>query len=125
MATRARAGHSGLTTLAAVLLWAAGAVTLDAHGVSAADRAFMEQGGLTAFLYLGAKHMATGYDHIAFVLALLLLAESLREVAGLVTGFTIGHSLTLALAVLVAFSGHSTAAYDNKIHSVCSFSACT
>ena len=38
-----------------------------AHGVSAADRAFMEQGGLMAFLYLGAKHMVTGYDHLLFL----------------------------------------------------------
>ena len=55
---------------------------------------------LLGYVVLGIKHIATGYDHIAFVLALLLLAASLREVAGLVTGFTIGHSLTLALAVL-------------------------
>ena len=55
---------------------------------------------LRGYLVLGIEHIATGYDHIAFVLALLLLAASLREVAGLVTGFTIGHSLTLALAVL-------------------------
>ena len=55
---------------------------------------------LRGYLVLGIEHIATGYDHIAFVLALLLLAASLREVASLVTGFTIGHSLTLALAVL-------------------------
>jgi hypothetical protein len=55
---------------------------------------------LRGYLALGIEHIATGYDHIAFVLALLLLAASLREVAGLVTGFTVGHSLTLALAVL-------------------------
>ena len=55
---------------------------------------------LLGYLVLGVEHISGGYDHIAFVLALLLLAASLREVAGLVTGFTIGHSLTLALAVL-------------------------
>jgi hypothetical protein len=55
---------------------------------------------LLGYLVLGIEHIASGYDHIAFLLALLLLAASLREVAGLVTGFTIGHSLTLALAVL-------------------------
>jgi hypothetical protein len=56
--------------------------------------------GLGDYVRLGVEHIATGYDHIAFVLALLLLAASLREVAGLVTGFTLAHSLTLALAVL-------------------------
>jgi hypothetical protein len=55
---------------------------------------------LLGYVRLGIAHIATGYDHIAFVLALLLLATSLREVASLVTGFTIAHSLTLALAVL-------------------------
>jgi hypothetical protein len=52
------------------------------------------------YIRLGAQHIATGWDHLAFVLALLLLAGTLREVAGLVTGFTVGHSLTLGLAVL-------------------------
>ena len=55
---------------------------------------------LLSYIELGARHIATGWDHLAFVLALLLLATSLREVAGLVTGFTLGHSLTLGLAVL-------------------------
>lgn len=55
---------------------------------------------LRGYVALGIEHIVTGYDHIAFVLALLLVAASLREVAGLVTGFTIAHSLTLALATL-------------------------
>ncbi len=52
------------------------------------------------YLGLGVVHIATGADHLAFLLALLLLAGSLREVAFVVTGFTAGHSLTLVLAVL-------------------------
>jgi hypothetical protein len=55
---------------------------------------------LLSYVGLGTLHISTGWDHLAFVLALLLLAASLREVAGLVTGFTLGHSLTLGLAVL-------------------------
>jgi hypothetical protein len=55
---------------------------------------------LVDYIALGIGHILTGWDHLAFVLALLLLAESLREVAGLVTGFTVGHSVTLGLAVL-------------------------
>ncbi|RIL05007.1 MAG: hypothetical protein DCC71_12035 [Proteobacteria bacterium] len=55
---------------------------------------------LAGYVWLGIEHIATGYDHLAFVLALLLLAASLGEVAALVTGFTLAHSLTLALAVL-------------------------
>ncbi len=55
---------------------------------------------LAGYLALGVEHILTGWDHLAFVLALLLLATTLREVATLVTGFTIAHSVTLALAVL-------------------------
>ena len=55
---------------------------------------------LGGYIALGIEHIATGYDHIAFVLALLLLAATFGEVAALVTGFTVAHSLTLALAVL-------------------------
>ncbi len=74
--------------------WSLGdlAATTSAQGASGTS--------VGGYLALGIEHIATGYDHIAFVLALLLLAASLREVAGLVTGFTVGHSLTLALAVL-------------------------
>lgn len=67
---------------------------------------------LARYLVLGIEHILTGWDHLAFVLALLLLAHSLREVATLVTGFTVAHSLTLALAVLgwVQPAGHQVEA---------------
>jgi hypothetical protein len=52
------------------------------------------------YVRLGVDHIRTGYDHLAFVLALLLLAGSLGEVATIVTAFTVAHSLTLAAAVL-------------------------
>ena len=55
---------------------------------------------LVGYIELGVEHILTGWDHLAFVLALLLLAGSVREVAGLVTGFTVAHSVTLGLAVL-------------------------
>src|SRR5205823_4014675 len=49
---------------------------------------------------LGIEHILTGYDHLAFVLALLLIGASIGEVARVVTGFTVAHSITLALAVV-------------------------
>jgi len=52
------------------------------------------------FVRLGIEHIATGYDHLAFLLALLLVGVSVGEVATIVTGFTVAHSLTLALGVL-------------------------
>ena len=55
---------------------------------------------LIDYLVLGIEHILTGWDHLAFVFGLLLLAGRLGEVARLVTGFTLAHSLTLALAVM-------------------------
>jgi hypothetical protein len=87
--------------LIAVLL--AGLVVPDtawAHGVSAADRAFMERGGLMAFLYLGAKHMVTGYDHLLFLFGVIFFLYRLRDVGLYVTLFAVGHSVTLLYGVL-------------------------
>jgi hypothetical protein len=49
---------------------------------------------------LGLEHIFGGLDHIAFLLALLLLSRRLREVIWMVSGFTLGHSITLSLAAL-------------------------
>lgn len=51
-----------------------------------------------SFLVLGIEHIFTGYDHLAFLLAVLLTGGSLRTNARIITSFTIAHSLTLALA---------------------------
>jgi hypothetical protein len=55
---------------------------------------------LAGYLWLGILHILTGYDHLAFLLALLLLGGSLADVVRIVTGFTVAHSITLALAAL-------------------------
>jgi hypothetical protein len=53
-----------------------------------------------AYVQLGVEHILVGADHLAFLLALLLFCRRAREVALTVTGFTVGHSITLSLAVL-------------------------
>ena len=50
--------------------------------------------------WLGIDHIVTGYDHLAFVFCLLLIGGTKRQTLLLITGFTLGHSITLALAVL-------------------------
>ena len=55
---------------------------------------------LLGYLTLGIRHILSGWDHLVFVLALIFLASTLGEVATLVTGFTVAHSVTLGLAVL-------------------------
>jgi HupE / UreJ protein len=52
------------------------------------------------FLFLGIEHIFTGYDHIAFLLALLLLGGRFLDLVKIVTSFTIAHSVTLCLAAL-------------------------
>lgn len=55
---------------------------------------------IVGYVELGIEHILAGWDHLAFIAALLLLATSFREIATLVTAFTIAHSITLVLAVL-------------------------
>lgn len=56
--------------------------------------------GWTAFFKLGMLHILTGYDHLLFLLALLLRKQTFRQYASIITSFTIAHSITLSLAVL-------------------------
>jgi hydrogenase/urease accessory protein HupE len=61
------------------------------------------RGGLASaleFLRLGIVHILIGYDHLAFLIGLLLIGGRLRTIVTIVTGFTVAHSVTLALAAL-------------------------
>lgn len=82
------------------LLWAG---SVGAHGVAEGDGAFIEasQGThLIPYLYLGAKHMVTGYDHLLFLFGVIFFLYRMKEVALYVTLFAIGHSSTLLFGVL-------------------------
>jgi len=63
---------------------------------------------LSAFVRLGMEHIAGGADHIAFLLGMLLIAGSFRGALIAVTGFTLGHSISLAAAVIGAVSADSS-----------------
>src|SRR5581483_9234764 len=74
-----------------------------AHNVSKRDASFVEsnQGAaIPAFLYLGAKHMVTGYDHIAFLVGVIFFLYRLKDIIQYVSLFTLGHSITLLGGVL-------------------------
>jgi hypothetical protein len=72
-----------------------------AHGVSSSDKSLIGQGQqLAVFLYLGAKHMVTGYDHLLFLFGVIFFLYRLRDVATYVTLFAVGHSVTLLYGVL-------------------------
>lgn len=74
-----------------------------AHGIGGKDAAFVaaSRGAqVIPFIYLGAKHMVTGYDHLLFIVGVVFFLYDLRHVALYVTMFSIGHSITLLTGVL-------------------------
>lgn len=90
----------GLLPLATLLAASAPAV---AHGVAGGDAQFLESATGVQFwpyLYLGAKHMFTGYDHLLFLLGVIFFLYRMKDVAIYVTMFSIGHSITLLFGVL-------------------------
>jgi hypothetical protein len=70
--------------------------TLD---VSASAASPLQNAGFLTFLQMGMMHIFTGVDHMSFMLGLVLISRRIRDLLFVVTGFTIGHSLTLGLAV--------------------------
>lgn len=78
-------------------------VPAHAHNVSKRDASFVEANHGTAiavFLYLGAKHMVTGYDHLAFLVGVIFFLYRLKDIVQYVSLFTLGHSITLLAGVL-------------------------
>lgn len=74
-----------------------------AHGIAGADQEFLLRASgahIGPYIYLGAKHMVTGYDHLLFLAGVIFFLYKLRDVAIYVTLFAIGHSTTLLLGVL-------------------------
>lgn len=70
-------------------------LALLAHGVSPGDQEILNQGGLLAYVWVGAKHMLTGYDHLLFLAGVIFYLSGLRDIVRFITIFTIGHSITL------------------------------
>jgi hypothetical protein len=74
-----------------------------AHGIAGDDQAFLLRATgahVGPYVYLGAKHMVTGYDHLLFLAGVIFFLYRLREVALYVTLFAAGHSTTLLIGVL-------------------------
>src|SRR5579872_5542415 len=81
-----------------------------AHNVSKRDASFVQsnQGAAIApFVYLGAKHMVTGYDHLAFLFGVVFFLYKLKDVVAYVSLFTLGHSITLLAGVLGGIHANS------------------
>lgn len=92
-----------IRTLTIVSLVITCAATLTAHGVSGKDALFLQSvhgRAIGPLMYLGAKHMVTGYDHLAFLMGVIFFLYRMTDVVTYVSLFTIGHSATLLAGVL-------------------------
>ena len=84
------------------LLVSLAASTAAAHNIAGTDAAFVAATrgpDPIPFIYLGAKHMVTGYDHLAFLVGVIFFLFRFRQIALYVSLFSLGHSLTLLAGV--------------------------
>ena len=85
------------------LAWVLGSTSTMAHPMEGSNAAFV-QGvdgpAIGPFLYLGAKHMVTGYDHLLFLVGVIFFLYRMKDVVLYVSLFTLGHSVTLLVGVL-------------------------
>ena len=75
-----------------------------AHPVSSGDRALLESGALWAYIWVGAKHMLTGYDHLLFLVGVIFFLKEFRQIVRFITAFTLGHCITLISATYLEFA---------------------
>jgi hypothetical protein len=81
-----------------------------AHNVSRRDASFVQAtkgAAIAPFIYLGAKHMVTGYDHLAFLVGVVFFLYRLKDIVLYVSLFTVGHSITLLAGVLGGIHANS------------------
>ncbi|HEV3192010.1 MAG TPA: HupE/UreJ family protein [Polyangiaceae bacterium] len=74
------------------------------HGSQTAIETERPRAGFVSFLRMGIEHILTGYDHLVFLFGLLLVGGRTRSLVGVVTAFTLAHSITLGLAALDVWS---------------------
>ena len=81
-----------------------------AHAVTQGDKGYIQEVTgvhLFPFLYLGAKHMVTGYDHILFLLGVIFFLYRMKDIAIYVSLFALGHSVTMLAGVFFDFGINS------------------
>ena len=102
---KSRQGVGAAIIAALALVFIQGFFALaSAHGIGGSDAAFVaatDGPDPFPFLYLGAKHMVTGYDHLLFLAGVIFFLYRMRDVGIYVTLFAIGHSTTLLAGVLL------------------------
>jgi hypothetical protein len=69
-----------------------------AHGISAADKKAMLEGGYFNYIWLGTTHMLTGYDHLLFIFGVIFFLTTFKDIVKFISAFTLGHCITLIFA---------------------------
>ncbi len=77
-----------------------------AHGMSESDKQRILNADFLEFLWLGAKHMVTGYDHLLFLFGVIFFLTKFKEIVKFVTAFTLGHSITLIFATFLGIKAN-------------------
>ena len=80
---------------------------LSGHGISESDRQAMLSGGIPEYIWLGASHMLTGYDHLLFIFGIIFFLNSFKDIFKYITIFTLGHSITLLVATFMKITANS------------------
>ena len=100
-------GNNSLIFLGLAVLFIALVSDAGAHGVTEGDKGYIQESSgrmIIPFIYLGAKHMVTGYDHLLFLFGVIFFLYRLKDVSIYVTLFAVGHSVTLLSGVLMDIS---------------------
>jgi len=77
-----------------------------AHGVSSSDQAILNDGNLGSYMYVGAKHMLTGYDHLLFLAGVVFYLKGFKDIIKFITVFTIAHCITLTGATYLGITAN-------------------
>lgn len=77
-----------------------------AHDVTSADQELLRNGGLWAYIQVGATHMLTGYDHLLFLAGVVFYLNSFKDILKFITVFTIGHCITLISATYAGITAN-------------------
>lgn len=72
------------------------------HGMSDEEKHIIIEGGNLHYIWVGATHMLSGYDHLAFVFGIIFFLTKFRDIVKYITAFTVGHSITLIIATFNA-----------------------
>lgn len=77
-----------------------------AHGISEEAKKAMIEGGYLKYIWLGAEHMITGYDHLLFLFGVIFFLTTFKDVVKFISVFTVGHCITLIFATFMGISAN-------------------